>query len=207
MAITGDDNFTGTGNLQAHSPDSGGGTWTQATGSSGNITLDGSGHAYDQFFNGPWYYNSQTPASADYDTQVKSKTNAAGSYGLGPLGRQSTSADTHYDVFFHGGVGDWIMHKNVAGVTTSIGSYTGDVPTTERDTLLVLSGTTQTFKVGGVTRISASDTAITATGKSGVYGIGSNSTCYSDYWSLQEAGGGAALAIPVLLAQYRMRKN
>ena len=196
MAVTGDDNFTGTASttLQSHSPDSGGGTWTQATGSTGNAVLDGSGHVYDQFVNGPWYYNSQTPASADYDVQVKSKTNATGDNGLGPIARQSTSADTHYRVFFHGGVGDWLMYKNVGGIVTGpIGNYTGDIPTTERDTLLSVSGGTQTFKIATVTRISASDTAISAAGKAGIYATGSNSSCYSDYWSLQEAG---AVATP-----------
>lgn len=194
MATTGDDEFTGSASttLQSHSPSSGGGTWTQASGSSGNAVLDGSSHVYDQFFNGPWYYNSQAPASADYDVQVKSKTSASGNFGLGPVARQSSSANTHYRVFFHGSVGDWLMYKNVAGVSTNIGSYTGDLPTTERDTLLSVSGTSQTFKIAGVTRISASDTAITAAGFAGLVAIGSNSSCYSDYWSLQEAGGGAA---------------
>lgn len=191
MTTTADDTMTGTAgtNLQSHTPDSGGGTWTKATGTTANATLDGSGHCYDNGFNGPVYYNSKTPASADYDIQVDSKSDASGSYAPGPIGRQSSSADTCYLVFFHGAIGDWLLYKHVAGTATNIGNYTGDVPTTLKSTLLSLSGNSQVFKIGGVTRITTSDTAVTATGFAGACIIGSNANCYVDYWALIEAGG------------------
>lgn len=183
------DNFTGTAAtlLTAHTPDSGG-SWTAGTGSSGNAVLDGTGNVYDQFGNAPWFYWSQDPLSADYDVVVKVKVDVSGSQGHGCIARQSTSANTHYRVFWHGGVGDWLLYKNVAGTATQIGNFTGSAPTTEKTLTLRCTGSTITVLLDGTQIISVTDSAVSGAGRPGIFTNGTNSNCYSTQWQFIEQG-------------------
>lgn len=167
---TQNDTFSGEADntsLVSHTPDSGG-SWTVHPSTSSYVTyVMAAGYIRSQYGNETFHYHSATPASADYTVQATCHA-ASGTYVGGPCGRIDTSVDTRYGVYYDGGPALWILYKYVSGTYTQIDSYSGDAPTTARNVELIMSGTSLTVKIDGVTRISNTDSSITAAGKAGV---------------------------------------
>jgi hypothetical protein len=116
-------------------------------------------------------YASGTPASADYSVTCVIEVPSGGTNSLrnsGPAGRVSTSVQTGY--FFRLSASDWQLYKVVSGSFTSLGSWTDSIsaPAT-RTAKLELSGSTITGYVDGTSRVSVTDTSITAAGKAGIW--------------------------------------
>ena len=177
------DNFTGTDgtDLSSHTSDSGH-TWTKRGGSAIVINNNRINSAASDDSNG--YYSSATPASADYEVQadftVGNSANVTPAIGI----RMATGAVTGYIVLY--GNGTWELHAVVAGVEgAAIGTYTGDQPTTTKTVVLKASGTTISVTIGGVSRISVTDSSISAAGRPGVaeYFSDPDSAKYIDNWS------------------------
>lgn len=194
MALIGTDTFTGTNgtNLTAHSPDTGGGTWVLAPSTPGTVAkLNGTGGVYGDY---TFLYNNQVIGSADYSVTMKSRIAPGGDTdgSPGPVIRHSSSAATGYTVIWSlevDGTG-WHMYKRVTNTLTVIGAYLGDSPAvSERTVIFKAIGTTLTFTVDGVDRITVTDASIAAGGFAGIWVIdGSggegNPLAYSDSWSV-----------------------
>lgn len=117
------------------------------------------------------YYRSETPQSADYDVQADCSTTQAGNSRSGVVGRCDTAAQTFYYLYLDSSTGQLTMAKAVAGVFTGIGtpyaipSYAHNTPYTIR---LNMTGTSLTGYLNGVSRITATDSSISAAGKAGI---------------------------------------
>jgi|GEM_PF-4909597 len=160
------DTFTDTDgvHLQNHTPNIGG-SWTLSRGST-NLDIN-TNHIYATASAGIAYYTiSASPASADADVQ-------ADFYCVGgqtmPLivGRASTSATTAYGVRVNSGT-TWNLYRWLAGAISTIGTYSGDSCTTTRTVKLQMRGTAIKVYIGGVERISVTNSDVTAAGKAGV---------------------------------------
>lgn len=160
------DNFTDTNStaLSSHTSDSAH-TWTQNNG--GTMIIYNNRCESSQSTSQGFYYSSYVPSSADYT--VSADVMAAGSgVPVFVAGRCSTSAVTMYGCRWNGST-TWELTKWVSGTRTVIGSYAGDTPVdTLRSVELIMSGTTISFKIGGVERISVTDSSISAAGRPGI---------------------------------------
>lgn len=121
------------------------------------------------------YYNTGTPASADYSVSadIFTKTANAGDSFLGVAGRINTAANTLYMARYGGGADvGWQLFKIVSGVATQLGSTSSQSLTDETayNVKLEMVGTAiKLFKeLSGSATISATDSAITAAGVSGL---------------------------------------
>ena len=182
-------------------------TFTEASDTSLVSHTSDSGHTWSKHFGnvltvyaaGDYLYNaspsnasrykcSVTPASADYDVQADIVS--AFDWADGVSGRISNSDSDEYYVWFESGT--WKLNKRVSGANTLLGSYTGDSPNgTTRTVKLEMRGTTSKVYIGGVERISVTDSAISATGNPGLVGYGVDSGEQLDNWSSTDyvAGG------------------
>ena len=180
-AIAGDE-FTDTaGTVLSSHTGAVGATWTAVSGQprTAVITAAGRQRRETSGTGAAQYYASATPSSADYlvesDVYVASllATDA-----IGVVGRQDISGtgQTYYLARYVRDTGRWELHKVVAGTSTLIGSggsgtgyYTQalTVGSSYRLTLR-MSGTTISMLIDGVTRLTATDSAISAIGRGGV---------------------------------------
>jgi hypothetical protein len=172
------DTFTGSsGNLSGHSPDTGG-TWVQHGSYTGcALNLDGSGHVeVGTNSTDALYYNTASPASADYDVTV-TLTNIAGTTQFpAAAGRINTGADTYYRAQAQTDAGTLYLYKTVAGTTTQLGSTVTGLSYTAGDTItLSMVGTTIVAKYNGTAKITVTDSAISAAGKAGLKAYGTTS--------------------------------
>lgn len=163
------DNFGGgAGNLESHTSDSGH-SWTAGT--SGGLAITAGGKVYcNNNGAGFRYYISATPPSADYYAELLITVGASGNVSIGPAIRVSNSDDTCYFVRWNDG--SWELYRNVTGSISSIGTYTGDIPTgAGRTCRLTATGNIVKVLIDGVERISVDDTgsAISATGFAGLF--------------------------------------
>lgn len=171
------DSFTGADgtNLTAHTGETGA-TWTAHTASGATIVLT-SNRAGDGG-NNAIYYASGLPATADYDVEslIYFVTNTASAHFI--CGRMDTTANTFYGMRWNQGTTAWQLYKRIAGTFTQLGSdYTDAVATgNTRTAKLQLRGTTITAFIDGTSRISVTDSAITAAGRVGFRGNGALST-------------------------------
>ena len=166
------DTFTETVTVVLSLHTEGGTTWADRDSSATGISDDGAtdvaycGIASDEF----GYYNSYTPSDADYCVEGDVKVSGSGKTSMGIALRMATATQDQYFVRYSGGDGQWELYKRVSGTVTGLGTdYTGDVPTTVKSVRLCASSSSLTVYVAGVSRITATDSAITATGKAGIY--------------------------------------
>lgn len=165
------DNFTaadGT-NLAGRTPDLGG-TWT-----------DRDSCACEQIYSNAlsmtasvskWsYYVNTAPTSADYDVEATIQQASAGNVTPGIAGRINSSAtnDTEFFLYWDGGT-SWVLYKFVNGSATSLGTFTGNTPTTPVTIRLSMTGTTIQGIIAGTTQISVTDSSISAKGFPGIKG-------------------------------------
>lgn len=115
-------------------------------------------------------YASGTPQSADYYAECD-YTIYSDILGAGITVRQSTSDLTAYVTRYE--YGQYILAKFVAGSYTQISSWAISHSGTHK-LRLTATGTTIAVAVDGVTRISVTDSSITAAGKAGLASAGAN---------------------------------
>ena len=190
------DTFTGTNGdtITGHTSDSGH-SWTLGQGASGNGQIQ-SNQAAASAGASPWFYISAVPASVDYDVQCDV---SGTSYAGGPCGRMSTTQNDQYKIWYNaGGANRWEFDRVVAGASTSLGTYSGDAPSTTRTVKLEIRDATKKLFIGGVERISSTNNAITAAGRAG-FNLSGTASERLDNWSATDAGGGAATT-----KQYRL---
>lgn len=172
MAQFASDAFTGTsgtelsaysGNWTKH-PSSGAGTFVI---SNANRCRKNSGDANEAI-----YYHSGSPASADYTVSADLVFVSSDVASPSVCGRMSTSANTFYMARYNTDLGGgWQLYKRVAGTFTQLGSTASATFTSgTKNLVLRMSGSTiELYKEGsGTPTISATDTAISAAGKSGL---------------------------------------
>lgn len=152
------------------------------------------------------YYTSGLPASADYDVQmdVFPRALTAGHY-MGVMGRlTTTSPDNYYSVEYNVTNARWELWKAAgAGPTfTLLGSFSQTLSlSTTYVVKLQMRGTALTAFVDGVSRISATDSAVTATGRAGIDGLGAvavgNAINIDNFSALDPVAAGSDIPVPL----------
>jgi hypothetical protein len=155
-------------NLTAHTPGTGG-AWSKHPSFSADLeVIGGAGYARGATASSALYLNAATPPTADYYVEAPIDREASNDVFAGVLGRMDTSANTLYQLYYQNTVGQWELGQNVAGVATTLGTYTATLtsgtPVTAR---LEMIGTTIKAYLDGVERISGTG-SITAAGKAGL---------------------------------------
>jgi hypothetical protein len=196
------DTFTdtsGTG-LASHTGETGA-TWTKLStiAPDGNMVItdanrvrnNAGGNTYSH------YAASGAPATAEYDVDatLRSVDYASGRW-LGIAARQLTtgSQNDFYWIRNHPSVGGWQFFKEVAGVDTSLGTYTQSLSANTNYVLqLQIRDAAKKLFIDGVERISTADNAITAAGKVAMLTSG-GSTSNSNGQHLDEITGTDAVA-------------
>lgn len=124
-------------------------------------------------------YASGVPASADYTvTGALTQLTALAGTNTGIIGRTDIAANTYYYARYLPGSTAWQLFKAVAGVLTQLGSDAVQVLTTGAfyTFSLGMAGTTISLVVDGVSKVSVTDTDITAAGRVGVRSAGATIT-------------------------------
>ena len=98
----------------------------------------------------------------------------AGEDNIGLAGRAdhtvSVGNDTYYYVAYDNGNGNWVLAKGVAGVFTTIGTYSQALSlSTTYNASLVMRGTSIKTLIDGAERISVTDSSITSAFRAGLY--------------------------------------
>ncbi len=157
-----------------------GANWTALHNRSGAI---GASWTRNPSYSGTWYlwnnmthcgiagavYASGVPANADYDVECDYRVYTTG--GVQSIaGRMSTSSKTMYYVYYSGAENTWVLAKWVSGVVTSLGFYVTGISAggTVYALKLQMRGTTIKVYIGGVERISVTDSSIVSAGRAGV---------------------------------------
>jgi len=139
-------------------------------------------------------YNTGTPASADYTVSADLVYIGASSSNLGVLGRVNTAATTYYHARYDTTSGGWQLYKRVAGTFTQLGSTsTQTFSSGTKNLLLSMVGSTIALykEGGGSPTISASDSAITAAGYSGLRASAdTSSSIHADTFSADDVSSG-----------------
>lgn len=203
---TATDNFTDTDgtNLTAHTADTGE-TYTNHPSYAGNNTINTNKLRCDTGGNGTLAICSFSPASADYSAQINCTDTPSGSVSVVIGCRWSSLVQTGYVSYWAGSNSRWELRSYVVGVNSLLGSYSGDSPetTTVKTQKQTWSGTAGTLDIDSVNRISITDVAIASAGKA-VVGGGDSGSVKGDTFNVTDAAG-AALAIPVVMYQFRQR--
>lgn len=181
-----------------------GATWTKhASGGGGAAVISNANRVRGTSSTRSLYYASGTPASADYDvTAVLYAVSTTDTY-PGPCGRIDTAAETMYYVTWDHTRGLWELSKRVAGALTSLGTYADTFTVgTSKTCMLRMVGSTISVLIDGVSRISVTDTAISAAGKAGFRqgnAASTNSTgVHIDSISADDPASGG-ISIPVVM--------
>lgn len=149
------------------------GTWDIASNKLKLTTFSSTGanaHTDDE---ATWDTALNASPAADYD--VECVVNAGTTGGLGVLGRRQDLNNTYW--LRINTVSQYLrMYKTVSGTVTQLGStYSGGQSSGVDYTIkLSMVGSSLTGYQAGTSRITATDSAITATGKPGVFGDSSN---------------------------------
>jgi hypothetical protein len=170
------DTFTGADgtNLTAHVGETGA-MWTTQVGQTGTLALTSSSGGVRTTVTGitALYVASGIPTTADYKVEADLKTRSGWSQGTGARSlvacRMSSAAATGYYFGYDKGLGAWYISKSVAGTVTTLASTSATLANSttyhiEGD----CQGTALTLKVAGVSKVTATDSAITAAGSAGL---------------------------------------
>ena len=153
-------------------------------------------------------WNAAQATSADYDVSATVVARAGGNNSPAVAGRIVATNDGRC-YFVQGSTGAvWTLYRNFAGARTSIGTYTGgagdDPSLTPCAVTLRMVGSTISVLVNGVSRISVTDTNLTAKGYAGVgcFFGDSNAASWLDDWSFSyNAQPPTRLRRPLVLSQ------
>lgn len=165
--------------LASHSPETGG-TWTQSANiSATTMTVNTLGYTYPATDNYSFYYNTATPASADYTTTITGKTGYS-TASIAACVRMTSGGGAYCAMLFGDGEIRLVEKANgdsSYGVTQlATQSTTANSTTTTYTVKMTASGTSLTASVwneAGDTQIGSSATAIDPTLSSAGYaGVG-----------------------------------
>lgn len=172
-------------NLASHTATGpkGGGTWSKLwNNGAGEIVIvaGGDGLKSTSTSNQRFFAHSATPASASQDIQAPINLFSAARVSLWVGGRLTSGGDGYVAGYL---AGTWAIYKFAAGTYSSLGTY-ADTVTGVKTAKLELRTNSQKLYIDGVLRISATDSAITATGKMGVCSLASDTADgdYMDDW-------------------------
>jgi hypothetical protein len=177
MAIFVNDTFTGSGVVLTSHTGETGATWTaHSSSSAAAFNLDGSGNLLvNNGISNGIYYASGVPSGAAYD--VTGSINAVTTLGsgdcLGVAGRIDTAANTYYRAYTADSTGTFAtlnLDKVVAGTVTNLVNTFGN-NSVATDLVLSITDASKVLKLGGTTKGTSSDNAITAAGRAGIYGV------------------------------------
>jgi uncharacterized repeat protein (TIGR01451 family) len=178
--VTAGDEFTETtGAVLSTRAGAVGASWTSVASQARTAVITAAGRLRKETGNGAaQYYASGVPPSADYlvEGEVRGASGLA-TDALGVVGRQDVSGtgQTYYAARYMVDTGRWELAKFVSGTSTLIGTGTGTGYYTQNISVgvsyrvgLRMNGTSISLLVDGVTRITATDSSISAAGRGGV---------------------------------------
>jgi hypothetical protein len=138
------------------------------------------------------YQHSGTPASADY-TVAADITKLSGNTGnnrMGVCGRMQAGVRTMYFALYSHDLGNIRLLKDVAGTTTTLGTYTFTLTGTPARLLLRMAGNQISVELNGTQVIApVTDTSITTAGKAGIYAFETRQTGVADAGSIDNFSG------------------
>ena len=193
------DSFTDTDatNLSSHTGETGA-TWAKLTGFSGNVVINSNRAENAATFSvDAAYYASGTPSGADYDVSADYSWVNTNTCSWQILGRVDTSTGDFYTAYYRRGSNTFRIEKRVSGSYTTLASGTGGSPAAETavNIKLTLSGSGLELFADSVSKLTATDSSITAAGKVGV-GVTSGGTTGPrirwDNFLATEADGGVS---------------
>ena len=168
--------------------------WSKQSGFANNALIGVDGAYFLAHLGGTYacYQHVAVPPGADYSVQaeVKRLTTGTGSPEMGVCGRMQSGVATFYASLHLHALNQTRLYKFVGGAITQLGSSYSNTLTAGLAQVheLRMTGSTIAVYVDGVQRISATDTAITTAGKSGIMGLdmrqaGVNDNASIDNWS------------------------
>jgi hypothetical protein len=114
-------------------------------------------------------YASGVPPSANYTIEALFRQISDESANTGIVARLDTSADNHYIIRYSSDANQWQLRKTVAATPTSLGTFNESLSNgNERTVKFVLSGSSLEVFIDGVSRITATDSDISAAGRVGM---------------------------------------
>lgn len=163
-----EDTFTGTGNLNVHTADTGQ-TWTLLSGVAVNLNLTGSQLTSSNQGTSSEYL-SYVPSDAEYTVRAEITADSLDSNRTpGLAGRMDTTDVTFYTVNWNASTDLWTLSRYDAGAQTVLGTYAGDSPETATRTVrLEITDASKVVDIGGTDVITSADNTITAVGRPGV---------------------------------------
>ena len=195
MANFAQDNFPGAANTDlSGQTDSLGNTWSAYIIGNG-LLENGSNAIFEANGANGMVSNSGTPPSADYTVQCNTTAGSVASDSAGVMARVSSAGGGNgYLSLINQNSGAAQLYKLVSGSFTQLGADFSIASATQTAVQCQVTGTTIKLNINGVTEITQTDSAISATGLSGVLcnGGGSTSTLLSSF----SAFGSAATVHP-----------
>jgi lysophospholipase L1-like esterase len=170
MSIFTNDSFTGTAGtlLENHTGETGA-TWTRNSAfASGSAAITAAGRLRGNIAANSIYYESATPASADYDVEADLYL-ASTAASCGILGRASTSAATYYLLDYESS-GNWNLYTVVNGTTSNQHSFSQTLTVGQTYHIrLSMRGSLISCYVNGSLIIQITDTNISTAGRASVF--------------------------------------
>lgn len=166
------DTFTDTAgtDIAAHTPDVGG-TWVKHPAYSVRLLISNASRCRkDNVGAQACYYNATDPGSDDYvvSATVKYMGVSAAPY-LGLVGRVDPVTTTMYHARYYESGNVWQLYKILPGTALQLGEWSETLSAgDERVCELDMTGTTISVRIAGITRISVTDSSITARGYAGM---------------------------------------
>ena len=161
--------------LTGYTPETGTSFARHASYSGVKMGLDGTGFAFQDTFTldaESLYYADPTPGNADYYVEtvmIRKELNAGSIAGI--AGRIDTGANTFYRAVYDQTFSQLRLYKRIAGIDTGLGTpyaftWFDEASHTIR---LTMTGTGIAVSLNGTDRVTATDSAISAAGKGGMY--------------------------------------
>lgn len=175
-----------------HTPETGG-AWDYGPGNSLSDTLITSNRLRGVNDSTTTFINTATPPSADYDVEAEVHFFSIGtSFRAGPMGRAVVASNDYYGVTYNSNTGNWELYKVLSGGITVLGSWADSpVATNTRIARLEMIGTGLEAFIDGVSRITATDSSLSAAGKAGCFVLqGTDTTGYALNYMWAGANGG-----------------
>ena len=148
-----------------------GATWTRAAGSTGTLGVTDTTLRYNSIASPAIYLASGTPASAQYDLSFSLATLASepSDVQYGVVFGYDNSTGNCYRLTYQSFDNKFYLYRVVSGTPTTLGTWSpGSFSANTSYAVIVHRRTgSQVVNVGGVDRITVSDTAITAVGRRG----------------------------------------
>lgn len=178
--------FTGTQFTELSAADA---NWSKQSGYTENLIL-GAGGTYvisNTNVGAGVYQHAGTPAGADYTVaaDITKLTGNTGNNRMGVCGRMQSGVRTMYFALYSHDLGNIRLLKDVAGTTTTLGTYSFTLTGTPARLLLRMVGDQISVELNGTPVIGpVTDTSITTAGKAGVYALETRQTGVADAGSI-----------------------